>query len=152
MAAQQEVPILEGNDLVHFVYRGDVPDIALNDSMLPFDEQLIMHPLDGTGFYFRSLRLKPVHTALKHPGLFGKVATQSLLFAELEDELVALIGKGAEPDLCVHVAWSAYDLRMQDRDAIEDHRRLLELLQGHGFEPTTSEVAHGVGGWGESGG
>jgi outer membrane protein assembly factor BamB/enterochelin esterase-like enzyme len=59
MVAHHEFPILEADGLVHFVFRGKVEDLALKGSMKPLDEELIMHRLEGTDFYFRSMRLEP---------------------------------------------------------------------------------------------
>jgi len=59
MAAHQEFPILEGDGLVHFVFRGKVEDLMLKGSMLALDEELTMHRVEGTDFHFRSLRLEP---------------------------------------------------------------------------------------------
>ncbi|MCP4662369.1 MAG: PQQ-binding-like beta-propeller repeat protein, partial [bacterium] len=57
MSAHQQFPIIEGEDLVHFVYRGEVVDLALAGNMLAGDEP--MHRISGTDFYYRSLRLEP---------------------------------------------------------------------------------------------
>jgi outer membrane protein assembly factor BamB len=59
MAAHREYPILEGEDLVHFVFRGDVEDLVLKGSMLEVNEELFMHRLEGTDFFFRTMKLEP---------------------------------------------------------------------------------------------
>ncbi|MCP4653874.1 MAG: PQQ-binding-like beta-propeller repeat protein, partial [bacterium] len=327
LAAHQEFPILEGDDLVHFVFRGEVEDLMLVGSMLALDEELPMHRVEGTDFYFRSLRLKPgayfpyafavfdeqrldplnprrpdipgqkrsvfttrgwqeprhlrepegergrfetlpwkseildnerevrvylppgyddgeerypllvvhnggrylehgkfdhtldnlvgksvaplvvaflsrggyaefgsqaaeysqavaeelvpllddryrtvarpearammgtfnaaaisIFAALKRPDLFGRVAVQSLLLGELEDEIVALIEEGEKRDLRVYVEWSLYDLKAQEEpifDARGDSRRLVSLLEKRGYQPTAREIVQGIG-WSET--
>ncbi len=59
MEAQKSFPVIEGDSLVHFVYRGDVEDIALSGNFLELGEQESLHHVAGTDFYFRSYRLTP---------------------------------------------------------------------------------------------
>jgi len=59
MAAHHEFPIVEADGLVHFVFRGEVDDLTLKGSIAPLNEELVMHRLEGTDFYFRSMRLEP---------------------------------------------------------------------------------------------
>lgn len=59
MAAHQKFPIVEPDGLVHFVFRGEVEDLVLKGSMAALDDELFMHRLEGTDFYFHSLRLEP---------------------------------------------------------------------------------------------
>ncbi len=68
MKAHQQFPIIEGKDLVHFVYRGEVADLALAGNMFAGDEP--MHRLAGTDFYYRSLRLEPRAHFLYHFEIF----------------------------------------------------------------------------------
>ncbi len=59
MAAHQEYPVLEGDDLVHFVFRGAVDDLTLVGNTEPWERERPMHRIDGTDFYFRSMALEP---------------------------------------------------------------------------------------------
>ena len=49
-------PILEGN-LVHFVYHGEVEDLAISGNFIRGRGQREMHRVEGTDFYFRSYEL-----------------------------------------------------------------------------------------------
>lgn len=49
-------PILEGN-LVHFVYHGEVEDLAVSGNFIRDGSQQAMHRVPGTNFYFRSYEL-----------------------------------------------------------------------------------------------
>ena len=57
MSSQQQFPILEGDSLVHFVYRGKVKDIAVAVSMMEVHEP--MTRIEGTDFYYSSHVLAP---------------------------------------------------------------------------------------------
>lgn len=59
IAAHQQFPIVENDGVVHFVFRGEVEDLVLKGSIAPLDDELFMHRIEGTDFYFRSLRLEP---------------------------------------------------------------------------------------------
>ena len=54
-------PIAEGNpivgDLVHFVYHGEVEDLAVSGNFIRGDGEHAMHRVEGTDFYFRSYEL-----------------------------------------------------------------------------------------------
>lgn len=52
-------PIVEDGGLVHFVYRGEVEDIALAGTFLALSEQIPMDRIAGTDLYFRSFQLDP---------------------------------------------------------------------------------------------
>ncbi|MEM6796756.1 MAG: PQQ-binding-like beta-propeller repeat protein, partial [Acidobacteriota bacterium] len=56
LTEQETLPILEGK-LVHFVYRGEVADLALAANFIPGNAEHPMHRVDGTDFYFRSYEL-----------------------------------------------------------------------------------------------
>lgn len=58
LAEQKRFPVVEGDNLVHFVFRGDVPDLALTGPIHQAGD-LPMHRVEGTDFYYRSLRLEP---------------------------------------------------------------------------------------------
>lgn len=59
MAKQDGFPAVEGDSLVHFVYRGDVDDIAVSGNFLDMGAQEPLHHVAGTDFYFRSYELTP---------------------------------------------------------------------------------------------
>ncbi|MEM6454807.1 MAG: PQQ-binding-like beta-propeller repeat protein [Acidobacteriota bacterium] len=52
--AHDAMPILEGENLAHFVYRGDVPDLALVGSFLSLGEEQVMQRVPGTDVWFHS--------------------------------------------------------------------------------------------------
>jgi enterochelin esterase-like enzyme/outer membrane protein assembly factor BamB len=56
-ASQQEFPVLEG-DLVHFVYRGGVQDVAITGSMVVGRPQALTR-LAGTDVFHKSFRIAP---------------------------------------------------------------------------------------------
>ncbi|MEM1183220.1 MAG: PQQ-binding-like beta-propeller repeat protein [Acidobacteriota bacterium] len=56
MADHPSLPIFEGN-LVHFVYRGEVEDLAISGNFIRDGSQHPMHRVKGTDFYFRSYEL-----------------------------------------------------------------------------------------------
>ena len=58
LSSHESFPILEGDRLVHFVFRGDVPDLALTGNLLQ-GADLPMERIEGTDFYYRSLSLEP---------------------------------------------------------------------------------------------
>ncbi len=59
LAPHETLPIVEGDALVHFVYRGEVDDIALSANFLPFREEVPMDRIAGTDVYFKSFNLDP---------------------------------------------------------------------------------------------
>jgi enterochelin esterase-like enzyme/outer membrane protein assembly factor BamB len=56
---QDFFPMVEEDSLVHFVFRGDVPDIGVTGNFLESGQVDPMHLVEGTDFYFRSYRLPP---------------------------------------------------------------------------------------------
>jgi outer membrane protein assembly factor BamB len=60
LAAHESLPIVEGEDgLVHFVYRGEVDDIAIAGNFLTWEEEVPMDRIAGTDVYFKSFTLDP---------------------------------------------------------------------------------------------
>ncbi|MDA2937055.1 PQQ-binding-like beta-propeller repeat protein [Acidobacteria bacterium AH-259-A15] len=59
MHSHEEFPIIEGDRLVHFVYRGQVEDIAIRGTMIDFYAPDPMERIEGTDFYYRSYLLPP---------------------------------------------------------------------------------------------
>lgn len=63
LAGQKSFPIVEGDDLVHFVYRGDATDVGLWGDMFLYApwhyvrEERALHRLAGTDLFYYSLRL-----------------------------------------------------------------------------------------------
>jgi enterochelin esterase-like enzyme/outer membrane protein assembly factor BamB len=57
-ATNQTFPILEGEDLVHFVFRGEVEDLRLVGNMR-LNQELPLHRIEGTDVYVRSMTLQP---------------------------------------------------------------------------------------------
>ncbi len=56
LASQESFPLVEGN-WVHFVYQGEVEDIALTGTMIDQSQGDPMHRLAGTNLYYRSYQL-----------------------------------------------------------------------------------------------
>jgi len=59
MSAQKEFPIIEGNSLVHFVYRGPAKDLAVAGDMIGARQERAMTRVDGTDLFYYSMRLEP---------------------------------------------------------------------------------------------
>lgn len=57
MKQQKSFPIIEDGGLVHYIYRGDVSDIAVARQFA--DGQTVMHRVEGTDLYFSSEELDP---------------------------------------------------------------------------------------------
>lgn len=58
MAEHDSFPIVEGDRLVHFVYKGDVEDIALTGAVVQGPD-LALNRIEGTDLYYRSMNLEP---------------------------------------------------------------------------------------------
>ncbi len=58
MAAQKEFPVIEGDDVVHFVYRGDANDMALMGDLVGWRYDRPMHHVAGTDLFYYSARLE----------------------------------------------------------------------------------------------
>ncbi len=59
MAKQESFPIVEDDSLVHFVFRGEIPDVAISGNFLGLREVEPLYRVPETELYFRSYRLKP---------------------------------------------------------------------------------------------
>ncbi len=59
MAKQKSFPIVEGDSLVHFVFRGDVADIAVAGNLFEMDVEEPLHRVADTDLYFRTYELTP---------------------------------------------------------------------------------------------
>jgi len=90
-----------------------------------------------------------IYVALKHSWLFGKVAAQSFLMENMDDEFAAMIEQDEKRDVIVYLEWSLNDLRWEHHDARADSQRLAAMLEKEGYRLVTNEIAHGFGwsGW-----
>ncbi len=59
IAKQATFPIVEDDSLVHFIFRGDVPDVGVSGNFFERNRREPLHLVPGTDFFFRSLRLPP---------------------------------------------------------------------------------------------
>lgn len=59
MSAQKAFPIIEGDNLVHFVYRGDAKDLAVSGDMLGDHIEEPMKHVADTDFFYFTMQLKP---------------------------------------------------------------------------------------------
>jgi enterochelin esterase-like enzyme len=59
LAKQESYPIVEGESLVHFIYRGDAPAVGVTGNFLELNQIDLLYPVAGTDLHFRSYRLAP---------------------------------------------------------------------------------------------
>lgn len=59
LAAQDGFPIVEGDDLVHFVYTGEADDIAIGGDMIGSRQEAPMTRVEDTNLFYYSARLEP---------------------------------------------------------------------------------------------
>lgn len=59
IAAQDEFPITEGDNLVHFIFRGKAKDVVIIGDMIGFGQEMSMNRIAGTDLYTYSTRLEP---------------------------------------------------------------------------------------------
>lgn len=57
--SQKQFPLIEGDSLAHIIYRGEARDVALRGDMFDAGEEVSMHHLDGTDFFYASFKLAP---------------------------------------------------------------------------------------------
>lgn len=57
--SQSSFPIVEGTDIVHFVYRGDSEDVGIVGDMIGFRREDPMTRVEGTDLFYYSTRLEP---------------------------------------------------------------------------------------------
>ncbi|MCP4654118.1 MAG: PQQ-binding-like beta-propeller repeat protein [bacterium] len=90
-----------------------------------------------------------LYAALKHSAFFGKVAIQSFLMENMDDDFAAMIEQGEKRNLIGYLDWSLNDLKWDYDDARADSQRLATMLEKHGHRLVTNTVAHGHGwsGW-----
>ena len=58
LARHEELPIIEGQH-VHFLYQGDVEDIAITGNMIDSDSADAMQRIEGTNTYYKTYRVEP---------------------------------------------------------------------------------------------
>ncbi len=59
MKSQKQFPITEGEDLVHFVYRGEAKDLAINGDMFNNGQEVQFNRVADTDLYYYSLKTAP---------------------------------------------------------------------------------------------
>jgi outer membrane protein assembly factor BamB/enterochelin esterase-like enzyme len=59
MVFQSGFPVVENDRWVHFVYRGDVEDIAITGNMVEFETEEPLERIEGTDLYYRSYQIEP---------------------------------------------------------------------------------------------
>ncbi len=59
MKAQTSFPIIEDNKLAHFVYRGEVEDLAIMGDMFDLGQQSVMFHVPGTDLYYYTIEVEP---------------------------------------------------------------------------------------------
>lgn len=59
MVSQSGFPVVEDDRWVHFLYRGDVEDIAMTGNMVEFELEEPLERIEGTDLYYRSYEIEP---------------------------------------------------------------------------------------------
>ena len=59
MASVDGFPVIEGDDRVHFIYRGEGEDLAIAGDMIGARQEKPMDRIDGTDFFYYSASLEP---------------------------------------------------------------------------------------------
>ncbi|MGD2111627.1 MAG: alpha/beta hydrolase-fold protein, partial [Phycisphaerae bacterium] len=59
MASQKEFPIIEGDNLVHFVYHGEAEDVAVAGDIFGARQERAMRRVAGTNLFYYSTELEP---------------------------------------------------------------------------------------------
>lgn len=91
-----------------------------------------------------------IYTALKYPGVFGKVAGQSTNVANaLGEELKALIESKDKVPTSFYLDWGSYDIRTEDGNVNRKkvNEELWKWLKAKGYNVSGGETPHGYG-WG----
>jgi enterochelin esterase-like enzyme len=58
MSDQASLPLIEGHDLVHFIYRGEAKEMVLHSDFVGWRYEQPMHQVMGTDLYYHSCRLE----------------------------------------------------------------------------------------------
>jgi len=59
MNAQVGFPVVEGDRWVHFIYRGEIDDIAISGTMIEFRTEEVLERIEGTDIYYISYPIEP---------------------------------------------------------------------------------------------
>jgi len=59
MKAQQTFPVIEGTNLVHFIYRGPGTDVAVASELFGARQERPMKQVEGTDLFYYSMRIEP---------------------------------------------------------------------------------------------
>jgi outer membrane protein assembly factor BamB/enterochelin esterase-like enzyme len=59
MVSQSGFPVVEDDRWVHFLYRGDVEDIAITGNMVEFELEEPLERIEGTDLHYRSYEIEP---------------------------------------------------------------------------------------------
>jgi enterochelin esterase-like enzyme/outer membrane protein assembly factor BamB len=59
MTSQKEFPVIEGEDIVHFIYRGKADEMALMGDLVGWRYDKPMHQVEGTDLFYYSTHLEP---------------------------------------------------------------------------------------------
>jgi len=59
MESQTEFPIIEGDDLIHFVFRGEAKDVAIAGDLVDFQKEEVLEKIKGTDLFHISYQLEP---------------------------------------------------------------------------------------------
>jgi len=59
MTSQTSFPVVEDDRWVHFLYRGEVEDIAITGSMTEYQVEEPLQRIEGTDLYYRSYAIEP---------------------------------------------------------------------------------------------
>jgi enterochelin esterase-like enzyme/outer membrane protein assembly factor BamB len=57
--SQKQFPIIEGDSLVHVIYYGEARDVALRGDMFDYGDEIPMHRISGTDFFYASFKFAP---------------------------------------------------------------------------------------------
>ena len=58
MSKQISFPVIEGQDLAHFIYRGEAKELEITGDFIGWRYEHPMHRVEGTDFYYYSRRLE----------------------------------------------------------------------------------------------
>ena len=59
MTNQKTFPIIESNNIVHFIYRGTAEDLALNADHTGIWDEIPMNHIKGSDFFYSTHKLEP---------------------------------------------------------------------------------------------
>ena len=141
MASQKQIPIREG-DYVHFVYQGEVEDLALNGNVFRGGGDHPMHRIEGTDFYHRTVELPA-----KSHFTYG----YAIFDERIADPLNPLKGgpEGREHSILTTAGWEAPEHlaepvgergrieKLQWKSALLDNEREVQIYLPPGYDAGT---------------